>query len=86
MIVMKNKKPFESLLETEMFGEGNRFYFVDLCMAQNSTTYLRITRSDRVLDKDGKIRNKKQVVRIFEEQMGILIEAMSMVFRRYNSR
>jgi Protein of unknown function (DUF3276) len=76
---MKHRKPFENLLETEMFGEGNRFYFVDLKMACNATTFLSITRSDRLVDEAGKVSYRRETVRVFEEELFQLIEAMSMV-------
>lgn len=80
------KQFFEKILESETFGEGNRHYFVDLCIAVNHKPFLRVTRSDRVVNKNGKEHYERQTVRVFEEQLGMLIESMSNVFGRYNAR
>jgi DNA repair protein RadC len=83
---MKNRKPFENLLETETFGDGRRHYFVDLRMAKNNTLYLQITRSDLVTGDDETAKYERAEVRVFEEEIGMLIDVMSMVLGRYNAQ
>ena len=83
---MERNKPFSNLLETEMFGDGIRHYFVDLRMARNHTPYLQITRSDRVTGENEPAKYERAEVRIFEEEIGMLIEAMSTVLGRYNAQ
>ena len=85
-IIMEKKKSRENLLETETFGDGARHYFVDLRLAKNNSPYLQITRSDRIKPQDKKPKYKRVVVRVFEEEIGMLIEAMSMVLGRYNAQ
>jgi DNA repair protein RadC len=82
---MKNIKPFENLLETETFGDGRRHYFVDLRMAKNNTPYLQITRSDRVTGENDAAKYERAEIRVFEEEIFMLIEALSMVLGRYNA-
>jgi len=84
---MAKKNPFGNLLETEVFGDGRRHYFVDLRMAKNNTAYLQITRSELVSgEHDADAKYERAEVRIFEEEIGMLIEAMSMVLGRYNAQ
>lgn|GEM_PF-3032098 len=71
---------FDKILESETFGEGDRHYFVDLCMAVNHKLFLRLTRSDRIIGDDGEVHYRRQTVRVFDEQLGMLIESMSNVF------
>jgi hypothetical protein len=66
-------------LDSEMFGENGRYYFVDLVMARNNTPFLAITRSDKV----GINEYKRDRVYVFEEEIPMLIEALSMVLTRY---
>ena len=67
-------------LDSEMFGEKNgRVYFVDLVMARNNKPFLAITRSDKV----GSNEYRRDRVVIFEEEISMLIEALSMVLTRY---
>jgi hypothetical protein len=75
-----------NVLEPETIGEGNRHYFVDLCLAVNNKQYLRMVRSDRIIDENGKVTYKREMIRVFEENLGPLIDAMSNVFGRYNAR
>jgi len=80
------KQFFDKILESETFGDRNRHYFVDLCLAKNQKQFLRLTRSDLIVDKNGKTHYERQTVRVFEEQMGMLIESISTVFGRYSAR
>ncbi len=66
-------------LDSEMFGENGRQYFIDLVMARNNTPYLAITRSDKV----GDYAYKRSRVNVFEEDIPLLMEALSMVLTRY---
>lgn len=67
-------------LDSEMFGENGRYYFIDLVMARNNTPFLAITRSDRI----GVATYKRDRVLVFEEEIPLLIEALSMVLTRYS--
>jgi DNA repair protein RadC len=82
---MEKGKFFNNLLESETFGEGRRHYFVDLRLATNHTLYLEITRSDRKGADDKTPHYERVSVRIFEEEIGMLIGAMSMILERYNA-
>ncbi|MDB5158295.1 MAG: hypothetical protein JWR50_3002 [Mucilaginibacter sp.] len=67
-------------LDSEMFGENGRFYFLDLNMARNATRYLVITRSDKL----GENNYKRDRVILFEEEIPFFIEALSMVLTRFS--
>jgi DNA repair protein RadC len=67
-------------LDSEMFGENGRHYFVDLNMARNQTRYLAITRSDKL--EENKYTRSRLI--LFEEDIPFFVEALTMVLTRYN--
>ena len=66
--IMKNK-----LIASELFSQGNKYYFMDFRMALNSTCYIRISRSDKL--PDGSFKRSSGV--IFEEDFEPFIQALS---------
>lgn len=66
-------------LDSEMFGEDGRLYFVDLMEGRNKKPYLQITRADY----DKKTKYERSTVIVFERDFDFLIEALSMVLTRY---
>jgi hypothetical protein len=69
-------------LDSEMFGEEGRLYFVDLMKAKNNKPYLQITRADH----QGTIQYARSSVILFEEDFEFFAEAVAMVLRRYSYR
>jgi len=67
-------------LDFEMFGENGRYYFLDLKLAKNKTHYLAITRSDKV-ENDRYTRSR---LVLFEEDIPMFVEALSMVLTRFS--
>jgi DNA repair protein RadC len=67
-------------LDSEMFGENGRYYFLDLNMAGNATHYLAITRSDKL--EDNKYRRSRLI--LFEEDIPFFVEALTMMLTRYS--
>jgi len=67
-------------LDSEMFGEEGRLYFVDLMKAKNNKPYLQITRADY----KAKVRYERSSVILFEEDFEFFAEALAMVLRRYS--
>lgn len=67
-------------LDSEMFGEEGRQYFVDLMEAKNRKPYLQITRSDfKAGDK-----YERSTIILFERDFEFFVEAVAMVLRRYS--
>lgn len=67
-------------LDSEMFGENGRLYFVDLLKGKNNKPYLQITRADY----RAKERYERSSVILFEDDFEFFVEAVSMVLRRYS--
>ena len=67
-------------LDSELFGEGDKYYFIDLNVARNNSRYLAITRSDALAESG---YQRSQLI-IFEEDFGFFIEALSMLMTRYS--
>jgi hypothetical protein len=67
-------------LDSEMFGEDGRLYFVDLMEAKNNKPYLQITRADY----KAKERYERSSVILFEQDFEFFAEAVAMVLRRYS--
>ncbi|WP_316799651.1 UPF0758 domain-containing protein [Pedobacter frigidisoli] len=63
-------------LTTENFSSGNRNYFIDFKRAINDSSYICITRSDKLLN--GGYRRSNVVV--FEEDFHFLVSAFSSLF------
>lgn len=66
-------------LDSEVFGEEGRLYYVDLMRAKNNKPYLQITRADH----KAKEKYERSSVILFEEDFEFFVEAVSMVLRRY---
>lgn len=66
-------------LDSEVFGEEGRLYYVDLMKAKNNKPYLQITRADY----KAKAQYERSSVILFEEDFEFFVEAVSMVLRRY---
>jgi len=77
---MESNKPVSWELASEMFGEGNRHYFMDVKRARNNSRYLRISRSDRV--ENDKYQRSQLV--IFENDLGFFVEALTMVLGKWS--
>jgi len=77
-VVRDNNRSYQ--LDSEMFGEKGRHYFIDLNVARNHSRYLRITRSDKA---EGDQYQRTQLI-LFEEDFGFFIEALSMVLGRFS--
>ena len=67
-------------LDSEMFGEEGRLYFVDLMQAKNHKPYLQITRADY----KAKEKYERSSVILFERDFEFFVEAVAMVLRRYS--
>jgi len=67
-------------LDSEMFGEEGRLYFVDLMEAKNKRPYLQITRADY----QAKEKYERSSVILFERDFEFFVEAVSMILRRYS--
>jgi hypothetical protein len=67
-------------LDSEMFGENGRHYFIDLLKARNDKPYLQITRSDTA----GENKYDRSTIILFERDFEFFIEALSMVMTRYS--
>jgi len=67
-------------LDSEMFGEDGRLYFVDLMQDKNKKPYLQITRADY----KAKEQYERSSVILFEEDFEFFAEAVAMVLRRYS--
>jgi DNA repair protein RadC len=79
---MESKQQTAWVLESEMFGEGKRHYFIDVKKARNNSNYLRISRTDRV---DENKYQRSQLV-IFEQDMAFFVEALTMVLGRWSHK
>lgn len=66
-------------LDSEMFGENGRLYFIDLLQSRNKQTYLQITRSDY----KAKEKYERSTIILFEDDFEFFVEAVSMVLTRY---
>ena len=66
-------------LDSEMFGENGRLYFVDLLRGKNNKPYLQITRADY----KSKEKYERSSVILFEDDFEFFVEAVSMVLTRY---
>ena len=67
-------------LDSEMFGEEGRLYYVDLMEASNKKPYLQITRADY----KAKERYERSSIILFEDDFEFFVEAVAMVLRRYS--
>jgi hypothetical protein len=67
-------------LDSEMFGEDGRLYFVDLMKAKNNKPYLQITRADY----KAKEKYERSTIILFERDFEFFVEAVAMVLRRYS--
>ena len=67
-------------LDSEMFGENGRLYFVDLLRGKNDKPYLQITRADF----KAKEKYERSSVILFEDDFEFFVEAVSMVLTRYS--
>ncbi|MFI5161949.1 MAG: hypothetical protein ACHQHN_11765 [Sphingobacteriales bacterium] len=66
-------------LDSEMFGEEGRLYFVDLMEAKNKNPYLQITRADYKPNE----KYERSSIILFERDFQFFAEAISMVLTRY---
>ncbi|OCX54233.1 hypothetical protein BEL04_08225 [Mucilaginibacter sp. PPCGB 2223] len=67
-------------LDSEMFGEEGRLYYVDLMKARNNKPYLQITRADYAPNE----KYERSSVILFEQDFEFFVEAVAMVQRRYS--
>lgn len=67
-------------LDSEMFGEHGRLYFVDLLKGKNNKPYLQITRADY----KAKEKYERSSVILFEDDFEFFVEAVSMILRRHS--
>ena len=67
-------------LDSEMFGEDGRLYFVDLMEACNKRPYLQITRADY----KAKEKYERSSIILFEDDFEFFVEAVAMVLGRYS--
>jgi hypothetical protein len=67
-------------LDSEIFGEEGRLYYVDLMKAKNDKPYLQITRSDF----KAKDKYERSSIILFESDFEFFVEAVAMILRRYS--
>jgi DNA repair protein RadC len=79
---MENNKQTGWILESEMFGEGKRHYFIDMKKARNNSNYLRISRTDKVAEN----KFQRSGLVIFEQDMRFFVEALTMVLGRWSDQ
>jgi hypothetical protein len=79
---MKQLDPGGRKRDTEFFGDGDRFYFIDVVKQAEDRHFVAITRSDR--DPAGKGYRRSQVI-LFEDDLPIFIEALTMVLGRFSA-
>jgi len=68
--------------DSEFFGDGDRYYFIDVVKQTETTHFVAITRSDR--DPAGKGFRRSQVI-LWEDDLPIFIEALTMVLDRFSA-
>jgi hypothetical protein len=67
-------------LDSEVFGETGRLYYVDLMKAKNNKPYLQITRADYKVNE----QYERSSIILFERDFEFFAEAVAMVLRRYS--
>lgn len=67
-------------MDTEMFGDDNCQFYFDIKMARSKKHYLRITRRDKMEDDSYK---RTQII-LFEDDLGLFVEAISMLLVRFS--
>lgn len=68
--------------DTEYFGEGDRFYFLDVIALGDERHYLAITRSDKLPSGQGYLRS--QII-LFEEDLLLFVEALTSLLGRLST-
>ena len=68
--------------DTEYFGDGDRYYFLDIIDIGDDRHYLAITRSDKHPSGKGYLRN--QVI-LFEDDLFLFVEALTTVLGRLSA-
>jgi DNA repair protein RadC len=77
---MENKKTkLTDILDTEMFGDDRRQYYLDIKQTKNSKHYLRITNRRQEPDETYK---RTQII-LFEEDLPFFVEAVTMLLGRH---
>jgi DNA repair protein RadC len=65
-------------LASENFAHGKKRYFIDVKKAANDSHFLLITSSEQF----GEGEYHRQTVQLWEEDLGMFVEGLSMVLRR----
>lgn len=66
-------------LASKHFGHGRKHYFIDVKRAANDSHFLLITSSERFR---GDEQYYRQTVQLWEEDLAIFVDGLSMVLRR----
>ncbi len=66
-------------LDSDMFGDNGRLYFIDLLQSRTNKPYLQITRADYKANE----KYERSSVILFEDDFEFFVEAVSMVLTRY---
>jgi DNA repair protein RadC len=76
MEIIEENKPVRR--DSESFGHGKMHYFIDVNQACNNTLYMLISSSEKY-DTD---KFRRQTVMIWEEDLGMFVEGLSMILSR----
>jgi len=76
--IMEALKTHYPNLAGETFSNGKKHYFIDLKKASNDTHFLLITSSEKYDDA----KFHRRTIRLWEEDLGSFVEALSMVLRQ----
>jgi len=77
--MQKQKPKLTNIIDTEMFGDDQEQYYLDIKKAKNNKHYLRITNRRQ---EAGETYKRSQVV-LFEEDLPFFVEAITMLLGRY---
>lgn len=68
--------------DSEFFGDGDRYYFIDVVQYDCTRHFISITRSDR--DPVGKGFHRTKIV-LWEDDLPVFIEALTTVLGRFSA-
>ena len=77
--MQKQKPKLTNIIDTEMFGDDQEQYYLDIKKAKNNKHYLRITNRRQ---EAGETYKRSQVV-LFEEDLPFFVEAITMLLGRH---
>ena len=77
--MQKQKPKLTNIIDTEMFGDDQEQYYLDIKKAKNNKHYLRITNRRQEADEPFK---RTQII-FFEDDLPFFVEAISMLIGRH---